>query len=237
MTMPYTAGELITRAYYLSGVVSRDFQSVSGGQKTDGLNLLNEALAEEAMTGELIPYYKEYSLNAIAGQEKYFIPNLIQVDTFTFNIGTVRYPTEVQQRRKYFGRGRSDNIQSLPFTYHIERVLGGSDLYIYFLPKEAYPLKIWGKFAFDDIATTCEDLSLIFDKYFIKYLTYTLAEDICEENQIPFPPEAQKKLSSLGEQLTYISPPDLTTKKYSSLGGRETVNYAYANLGTGWWPC
>ena len=181
--MPYTARELINRAYYLSGIVSRKFQSVSGDQATDGLGLLNETLATEGISGDLIPYYKEYSLTAVVGQEKYFIPGLIQPETFTFNIGPVRYSTEYKQRRKYFATPRQDNIQSLPYEWHIERVLNGADLYIYFKPNTAYPMKLWGKFKLDEITDLCDDLLLVYDRFYLKYLTYALASEICDEWQ------------------------------------------------------
>ena len=198
--MPFSARELIVKAYYLSGIVSRKFQSVSGDQLTDGLTLLNETLATEGIDGQLIPYYQEYSLNAVVGQEKYFIPGLIEPETFTFNIGPVRYWMKYEQRRKYFATPRQDNIQSLPYEWHIERVLNGADLYIYFKPNTNYPMKLWGKFALDDVTDLCEDLLLKYDKYFIKYLTYALAREIADEWGMPLPVETSKELARLEEK-------------------------------------
>lgn len=234
--MPYTARELITRAYYLSGVVSRDFQIVDDAQITSGLNLLNEALADTSIDSDLVPYYKEHSFNAITGQEKYFIPGLIQAETFTFNKDVVRYPTRVENRTKYFGASRQDNIQSLPYQYHFERVLNGSDLYIYFLPNENYPCKIWGKFKLDEVTDECDDLSLIYDKFYIKYLTYATAEEICDENQITMSPEARRELQRMEKKILAVSPTDLTLKKRDRFGRGGIINYGYANLGTGWEP-
>ena len=235
--MPFTVRELINKAYYLSGIVSRKFQSVSGDQVTDGLALLNESLASEGITGSTIPYYKEYSLNAVAGQEKYFIPGLVEADTFTFNIGSVRYSMDAKRRFKYFGTPRQDDIQSLPYEWHIERVLNGADLYIYFLPDTNYPMKIWGKFKLDDeLDDLCADLLLVYDRFYLKYLTYALAKEICEDHQAPFPLEAAKELAELKEKLTYVSPIDLTMRKRSSFHGANEINYGYANLGRGWLP-
>lgn len=104
--MPYTARELITDAYYISGIVSPDFQTVSGAQITRGLRALNGLLAEEGITGRTIPYFKEYEWTAVAGQEKYFIEYLIQVSTLTFNIGEVRYCMRSEHRDRYFGSPR-----------------------------------------------------------------------------------------------------------------------------------
>ena len=234
--MAYTARELIINAYYLSGVVSRKFQSVDGDQISDGLRLLNEALAEQGINGNTIPYFKEYSLNAVVGQEEYFIPGLIEAETFTFNIGPVRYSMEYKERYRYFGTSRADNIQSLPYEWHIERALNGANLFIYFLPNTAYPMKMWGKFKLDEIADLCDDLDLVFDKYYIKFLTYSLAEDICEEYQVAIPPAVAKKLSVLEEKVTFVSPIDLSTKKRSSFRRGASFNYGIANLGNGWMP-
>ena len=234
--MPFTARELINRAYYLSGVVSRRFQSVSGSQATDGFNLLNETLSAEGITGSLIPYYKEYSLNVIAGQETYFIPGLIEVETITFNINTVRYSMSGKGRKSYFGEGRADNIQTLPYEWHIERTRGGSNLYVYFLPDTNYPFKIWGKFALDEISDICDDLLLVYDRFYLKYLGHALAADICNENHTTLPPQTAAELQKLEEKLTYVSPKDLHIQKRSTLQSQGSLNYGDINLGEGWRP-
>ena len=126
--MSFTARELISKAYYLSGIVSKRLQTVGGEQINEGLELLNELLSVEGVTGSLIPYFKEHDLTAVAGQELYFIPNLIQVETLTFNIGTVRYSMQPRGRVDYFGSGRVDNINSLPYDWHVERTKGGMKL-------------------------------------------------------------------------------------------------------------
>lgn len=234
--MPYTARELIVKSYYLSGVVSKDFQKVDDSQIISGLNLLNEALADTSIDGGLIPYHTEYSFNAVTGQEKHFIPGLIQPETFTFYIGDIRFPTVVQQRRGYFGSARADNIKSLPYKYHFERILNGSDLYLYFLPNENYPCKIWGKFKLDEINDLCADLLLVYDRFYLKYLTYKLAEEICDDNQISTPPNIARTLEILEKKIIKISPKDLVLKKRTAYRKGSYVNYAYANLGNGWEP-
>ena len=42
--MPYLAQTLITRSWYLSGIVARGAQTVTGDQITDGLMMLNALL-------------------------------------------------------------------------------------------------------------------------------------------------------------------------------------------------
>lgn len=234
--MATTALKVITKAYYLSGIVSRGFQSVSGEQANDGLEALNDLLSVEGITGSLIPYYKEYQLTAVPAQEKYFIPGLIEVETITFNIGTVRYSMSGQGRDRYFGTGRADSIQSLPFSWHIERKLGGADIYLYFLPDKDYEIKIWGKFALDEAPTLCYDMSLIYDRFYLHYLQYALAADICQEQDKILPPQTAKALQELEEKLEYVSPIDMSISKRSTIGSTADLSWADVNFGRGWRP-
>src|SRR5260221_6275214 len=144
--MSYTVTDLITRAFYLSQGVSRELETVGCQQLEDGLTLLNALLSLKSAHSRLIPYYQEFDFTAVIGQEVYFVPNLVQPETLTFNIGPVRYSTMPTSRRPYFGSGRVDNITSLPFNWHFERLLGGSNIYLYFVPDNTYPIKILGKF-------------------------------------------------------------------------------------------
>jgi len=232
--MAYTALQLITRAYYLSGIVGRQYQTVSGDELQDGLFLLNDLLAEKGGDISLIPYYTEYSFSGVIGQEKYFVPNLVTPETLTFYINNVRYSTMHVPRDMYFGTPRADGVNSLPNSWHVERTVGGSNLYIYFTPDQAYPMKLWGKFALTSVATPYQDLSLAYDRSYLTYLRYALAEYICLEYRYPFPPEHLKKLRDLEYQFRNMSPPDLTISKLSTFRKTGFYNYADVNLGKGW---
>lgn len=232
--MAYTAIQLITRAYYLSGIVGRQFQVISGDELNDGVFLLNDLLAEKGGDISLIPYYTEYQFSGVIGQEMYFVPNLITADTLTFYINNVRYSTIQMPRDMYFGTPRADGINSLPNSWHIERTVGGANLYMYFTPDKNYPLKLWGKFALDSITGIYQDLSLIYDRSYLTYLRYALAEYICLEYRYPFPPEHLKKLRDLEYQFINMSPVDLTINKLSTFGKKGFYNYADVNLGRGW---
>ena len=133
--MAYTVTDLITRAFYLSQVVSRELEEVSGQQISDGLIWLNALLSLKSAHSRLIPYYTEYQFNAVIGQEVYFVPELVQPETLTFNIGPVRYSTQPVPRRAYQGSGRVDNITSLPFNWNFERTLGGANISLVFSPR------------------------------------------------------------------------------------------------------
>jgi hypothetical protein len=235
--MTYTVTKLITNSYYLSGILARNLQTITGDQLQDGLDLLNAWIDIKTANVRLIPYFTQFDFTAVIGQEKYFIPNLISVETFVFFIGPVRYSTMPQKRVTYFGSGRIENINSLPFSWHLERTFNGSNIYIYFLPNINYPLTIWGKFAIADLSLN-QNLQLIFDGYYIEYLRYGLAEQICAEFNIPLQPQAYQRLKEIEKIITDISPPDLSMQKLSYLHGVDAYGYMYAdaNLGHGWRP-
>lgn len=233
--MAYTVTQLINRAYYLSQVVSRELEQVSGQQLTDALDWLNALLSLKSAYSRVIPYFSEFDFNAVTGQEEYFVPNLVQAETLTFNIGPVRYSTSPTGRKQYFGSGRVDNIQSLPFNWHFERVLGGSNVFLYFVPNTNYPIKIWGKFGFNNV-TLNQDLEMLYDEYYIDYLRYRLAMRICSEFGIPIQPQALEELKELEEAMTDISPPDLIMTKLSTMQESKGLSWSDINLGQGWRP-
>jgi hypothetical protein len=145
--MPYSVLDLITKAYYISGIVGRDFQTLSGSQLATGLGVLNDILDDKVIETDMVPYWTtQYQWPATVGQQKYFIPNLIRVETLVFFINTVRYNTSEVARDRYFGSARAENIQSLPFTWHQERTLGGVNIFLYFFPQENYTMEISGLF-------------------------------------------------------------------------------------------
>jgi len=232
--MAYTTLQLINFAYYESGIVSREFETVSGQQANDGLIFLNDLIADKTVENGLIPYYQEYDFAAVIGQEKYFIPDLITIDTFVFYIDSVRYQTENRGRREYFGTSRADNIQSLPGSWHMERCFNGANLYIYFKPNLNFPLTIWGQFRLNSV-TINQDLSLTLDRFYINFLRYELAERLCAEYRYSTPPGVAKALANYTDQISKKSGPlDLNMIKLSSLQQRGGINYAQVNLGHGW---
>lgn len=233
--MAYTVTKLITNSYYLSGILARNLQTITGDQLFDGLDLLNAWIAIKSANLRLIPYFSKFDFTAVIGQERYFIPNLISVETFTFFIGPVRYSMLPQKRVTYFGSGRIENIESLPYSWHIERRFGGADLFIYFLPNINYPLEITGKFSLSSVSVN-QDLSLTLDLFYIEYLRYGLAEQLCAEYNIPLQPQAYQRLKEIEKIITDIAPPDLQMQKMSSLQEHVGFNYADVNIGRGWRP-
>jgi hypothetical protein len=159
--MTYSAQTLVTRAWYLSGIVARNLQTVTGDQITDGLMLLNAMLDFKQIETDLIPYWTYIEMPLVGGQEFYYLPNVAAIESTTFNIGTVRYPMQSTPRRTYFGTSRVDNIQTLPFNWNYNRGEGGGTLSLYFLPQANYPAKFMVKMFLNDV-TLQEDLTNVF---------------------------------------------------------------------------
>lgn len=233
--MTYSVTQLISNAYYTSGIVARGYETVSGEQYTDGLALLNALLDFKTVDKRTIPFFTPYTFNAVIGQEMYFVPNLIEVESITFNIGTVRFSMSEQQRKQYFGAPRVDNISALPFNWHMENTIGGANIYMYFLPAGEYPIKIFGKFSLSNITATT-DLSTVFDNFYIEYLRYLLADYICEFNNIDMPMRSSARLREYEKKIIDFSPLDFTVRKVSTLQKDSGYNWADVNIGLGWRP-
>jgi hypothetical protein len=234
--MAYLTTQLITDAYYLSGIVSRNFETATDDQTSDGLNLLNDVIADRTIDHDTIPYTDQLLLNAVAGQSVYPIPNLIDLDVFVFYINGLRFQTTNQQRTEFFGSFRQVDIQSLPFNWHVERNLNGATLYLYFVPDMNYPLEIWGQFRLTSV-TLMQDLSLTLDNFYTNFLKYLLSQRLCEFNAFKVPQNVMMQLDRYNQWITNnTNVLDLRTQKYSSLSGGGTINYAIANLSGGWLP-
>ena len=182
----------------------------------------------------MVPYETTYSANFVVGQETYYIPNLIQVDTLVFFLDQVRYAMKYTKRNDYFGSSRVENIQTLPFEWYFERQLGGGNLYIYFQPDKNYPMQLHGIFLQPPVALG-QDLTLQFDQFYITYLRYALADRICSEFAYGTPPNVIRQLSKYEAWINKNSRIlDVSIHKTSTLQKRGSLNYAFINLGHGW---
>lgn len=158
--MAFSVADLIAQAFYTSGIVSRQFQTVAGDQEAVGLLKLNQILTDSLIEDDMIPYFNTgYNFNLIAGQEKYFIPNMTKLETFTFFIDSVRYSAFKKTTDRYFGSARANNILSLPFSWNAERTTGGMNLFLYFFPQTNYPAQLTGWFTLQPVALNQDLLS------------------------------------------------------------------------------
>jgi len=232
--MAYTALELITRAYYLSQVVARGLQVVTGEQITDGLHLLNADLEYKSTDLRLIPYFERFEFDTVQGQEEYFIDNLLYVDSLTFNISNVRYSLLEFTRKEYFAVPRIDNVQSLPYCYRVERERGGARIYLYFVPNQVYNMRMSGKFALTDVTLTT-DMSLIYDNFYLEWLRYSLAIKICEDYGATVPDATRMKYMEMTKKLMDVSPADLSIQKRGYFNNSPVMDWQLYNI-PGWVP-
>lgn len=260
--MAYTAQQLITRSWFLSGIVARNLQVPTGDQISDGLQMLNDLLNFKQIETDLIPYWQYITFEAVPGQEFYFLPYVAAIETSTFNIGVVRYPMVSTSRTNYFGSSRVDNIETLPFSWNYERGVGGGTFGMYFIPDQNYVMKMKAKiFLFDvSLTTDLQDVTASFnntynvdtyteyafinngiqgyDTAYIEYLRYALARYMCSEYGVQFNPESERIFQSYSRKLMYMDPPDLSLKKSSVLSANSLPGYNWGdvNIGKGYRP-
>lgn len=234
--MAYTTNELVTNAYFSSGVLSREFEALSGSQFADGLNWVNDIITEKTVDQGMIPYESKFTFNGVVGQEEYVIPNLIEISTIVFFKQNVRYSLRYEKRNSYQGSARVESIKSLPFEWYFERQLGGGTLFIYFTPDQDYPFEIRGIFRLSEIAAG-QDLLLTLDRFYVTYLRYALADRICAEYNYTTPPNIIRLLGKYESLIKNKSRPmDLRMQKISTLAGKKKLNWADINIGHGWLP-
>jgi hypothetical protein len=252
--MAYTAQQLITRSWYLSGIVSRNLQVPTGDQITDGLQMLNDLLNFKQIEIDLIPYYTYIELTLVPNQEYYFLPYVAAIETATFNLDTVRYPMNFVSRSNYYGGARVNNISTLPFSWNFIRGDNGGTFATYFLPQSNYTCNLMVKLFLTDVAletdltnvspslqnayTFVETSNAGYDTGYIEYLRYSLAKYMASEYGVSFNPESEKILQSYARKLMYIGPPDLRMKKGTMLASQEqgALTWAQVNLGRGFTP-
>ena len=232
--MAYTAQQLISKAYFIAGIVSHDFQAVSGSQIGYGLGVLNDIIDDKQIETDMIPYTTTYyDFNSVIGQEMYFISGLVQVDTLCFFIGDIRYSMSQVSRDIYFGSSRANNINSLPVSFHAERCLNGMNIFLYFYPNVAYPMQLLGLFKLAEV-TINQDLSLTMERFYINYLGYALANRLCIEYGYTIPMDVKMQLQWYEANISKRSAPmDLKAKTINMFAPGNTISYAQINLGQG----
>ena len=162
----------------------------------------------------------------------------------------VRYAMRQVDRKIYWATPRANQIMSLPYQYTVERQfggstntqpgvlpnpLGGASIYVYFLPVQAYQFQLWGLFSLNSV-TMGQDLSLTLDQFYIDFLMYELAERLCADYDYSMPEGAAHQLEEYQMIIDKREQRlDLNHQSISALSQTtDGVNYAWANLSTGW---
>jgi hypothetical protein len=221
--MPTTTRQLITKSLYLSGLVARDFQTISGSELRDTHDLLNSILSFKAIDSRKIPYFEERQFPTVivpSPQEKYFIPGLISVETLTYELNSARIPMRSVERYDYFNTYRIATLPNLPSVYHVEKCIGGANIFLYPLPNSVYIFTMYANFRLMEV-TIDQDLELTFDKFYIEYLRYLLASYVCDFYEISLPIAVQRRLDEYESEMVDTSPVDFTMKKVSTLNQRN----------------
>jgi len=234
--MAYLASKLLIKALRTSGLVSADIgNQPSAPQMVSALFLLNEIISQLNINGALLPYTTTTDIDLVVGQEKYEIPALIELQVLTFYLDSIRFQLYNDGRADYFGSPRADNINSLPYKYHVERSPSGSTIWLYFKPSQEFPLQITGLFGYTPLIIST-DISAMFDEFYRKFLRLQLAESICNYYNLSMPTGSAKDLMMIKDQLKYINVPDLSVQAENMLGGRSFLNYAQATFRNGFIP-
>lgn len=227
------AGVIIQKALNLSGILSHTLEEQDSEEGVTGLFWLNMILAEKSATGFLLPYMGHIEINTVAGQEIYNIPNLVTAEILTFTLQNVRYSIRGKPRSKYFGETRAEDIKSLPFQWYWERVNGGMNIYLYFMPEDIYKLNITGLVGLQNVIFSSEFDGFL-DTFYQNFLIFELAESLCMAYKISLPPQTKMKLTRLRNEMRTINPRDLSIRKKSLLGSGGILSYAQVNIGKAW---
>ncbi len=233
--MALTASTLITKAWYLSGIVSPQLETVTGDKIDEGLDLLNSLLAILSAKIDFINFYTLYDFSLVAGQESYFIPDLVSIETVVFFIGPVRYSISPVPRRAYRGTSRVNTVTALPLNVYWTRVLGGMNIDFFPLPIDSYPAQLTGKFSITSV-TLNQDLSLTLAAFFIEYLRYELADYMCAQYNVQLQGTQAAKLQDYRLAVKNISPPDMTMRKSTAFTGDVSGFQWFDTFAQGWRP-
>ncbi len=209
-----TVTELITKAWNLSGIVAAQAETVSGDQLKEGLDHLNDFLALQNANSRIIPHTRVQQLTCVAHSEELFVEHLLSLDSLTL---TEEKPScyllqslPLLGRKDYFNQNYPSFLR--PRFYHLEKTKGGSLLFLSPTPDKAYSLKLVGKFGLTEVNPN-DDLSAIFDRDYLLYLRYGLADYLCDLYNHPF--SAKGKLKEIERRLLDASPLDLSMEKIS----------------------
>ena len=230
--------QLIVNAYNASGINPQGFKNLTPEQSQKGLYLLNVILSDKTFDTSMLLYWEKLDGVFTPNVGQYFIERLVSIETLTFFLGdgSVRYPTQAKNLDAFMGSARAEGVASLPFTYFVNQKLGGADMYVYYLPNEAYPYQIWGQFLFES-TTLFEDLSLKFNPAYIWYLTLCLARELCIDGNYSIPNGVMMKLAEYKKTIGLNGTvQDLGCKLMSSMNRRTGINWAQVNIGGAYTP-
>lgn len=236
--MAFNTLQLVQKAYNASGVNPQGFKELTPLQTENGLYLFNIILSDKTVDTSMLLYWTRLNGEFVAGTSEYFIDNLIQIQVLTFFLsdGTVRYPTQAQNLEQFMGSARAVNVDSLPFTYYVNKSIGGSTLYVYYIPSQNYPYEIWGQFQLQNV-TLFQDLSTSFEPFYLDFLTLELAQRICVYGNYTTPTNLMEQLLAYRKTIGLNGiVQDLSMSMISSINNPNFINWSQVNIGQAYVP-
>ena len=231
-----TARELITDAWYLSGIVSRDLQSVSGSQISDGLRMLNALLSQLSRNSKYLSYITHTTEPLVTGVAEYEIPGLMELNELTFSLDNVNYQMIRESEYRFWGSSKITDIVSFPWRYYFEPILNGGKIYLYFSPESGISeLQINGRFKLTSV-TLITDLDDFMEDFYKEYLQYYLAKKICNWYDFEFSAQKNSELRRLDKLASQTSGRDYSMRILNMFQNGAGINYADVNLSNGWRP-
>lgn len=248
--MAYPIRQLIIEAYYLSGLVSRETETVSGEELEEGRHYLNIILSNNTINGERIIYSQSTKGTLNISSNTIYVPKLFCVQTITLYNGNIRYPLTRLDRDQFYGTSSIHALESIPVYYHEELSIlpldltenqptEGMRINVYPCANTNYEYVIHGKFGFDEIKpeNLSDDALKLWAYYYINYLTLSLAKRLNATTDIAFPVATQELLKSVEQELCSKNTKDYSMKIMNPFGFNESSScFPLVNLGTGYIP-
>lgn len=233
--MSVTVTNLIQNAYNEAVIVALNYTPLTPDQLSIGLYAFNEVLGRILIDPALVPYWKRYDFELITNQETYEIPFLVDVETFVFYLNQVRYPISRTDFRQYWSSPKAITVQTLPYLYSQKRILGGTEVSVLPNPNQNYPATIFGSFGLAEATSLLENLSEVYDQYYITYLTALTAKMLCVHYGADMPQSLRAHILEYDQLIRKRSQPlDLTSNVFSAFSRGGDINYGQANIGDGY---
>lgn len=230
--------EIVNRAKYVSNLQS----NIEPDFEKSGIFWLNRVIGLKSIQKMLNPYYKTISFQTEPQKYQYFIRDLIEPVTLRYFLQNVPYTLLRIGRNQYFGGAIFKNIQSLPTTWHPEKVPNGYNIYLYLPPAYELTFELMGKFNIPSVIDEEFELDEILDDWYQTFLIFELAEILCLNNKITMPPSANQYLIKLRREIACNNLPDTTQISLSVFNGRSSTNNIFSSIAqyelgsNGWIP-
>lgn len=233
--MNVTVTNLIQNAYNEAVIVALNYTPLTPDQLSIGLYAFNEVLGRVLIDPCIVPYWKQHDFELMTNTETYDIPYLIDVETFVFYLNQVRYPIKRSDFRQYWGSPKAITVQTLPIIYSQKRILGGTAVSVLPNPNQNYPATIYGSFGLHEASSLLQNLSEVYDQYYITYLTALTAKMLCVHYGADVPQILRSHLFEYDQLIRKRSQPlDLTSNVISTFNRSGDINYAQVNAGNGY---